>query len=349
MRTDFHFFTDIWRICSELRGENDTPVIWGGDLNITLDFNIDALNYAQQNNKRATSEVQNIIDQNNLIDVYRVINGERQKFTWKVGNPPRKQARLDYFLASESLVPVISDANIILGYRSDHSIVTLKLSLTNQKRGKGFYKMNTSLLTDEKYVQVIANTIQETISTYSLPIYSSLFVAKCPLEVQMTISWSLFWETLLLNMRTETISYSIHKRRKSMEEESRIIREIQRIENLTVHNMTDEMQSRLAVCRENLEDLRKVKMEGIVTRSRTRWYEEGEKSTAYFMGLEKRNYVNKLIAALRDKNNEKKTKQTDIMEILVQHFSELFAERPIDHIKAEEFVNDLHMKHLSEV
>ena len=84
---------------------------------------------------------------------------------------------------------------------------------------------------------------------------------------------------------------------------------------MTVHNMTDEMQSRLAVCRENLEDLRKVKMEGIVTRSRTRWYEEGEKSTAYFMGLEKRNYVNKLIAALRDKNNEKKTKQTDIMEI----------------------------------
>ena len=343
------FFADIWRICRELRGDKDTPVIWGGDLNITLNFDIDALNYAQQNNKRATSEVQDIIVQNNLIDVYREINGERQKFTWKVGNPIRKQARLDYFLASQSLVSVISEANIIPGYRSDHSMVTMELSLTNQKRGKGFYKMNTSLLNDEKYVQIIENTIKDTISTYSLPIYSCSFVENCPLEVEVTISWSLFWETLILNMRTETISYSIHKRRKSMEEESNITREIERIENLPDHNMTEEIQSRLVVYREKLEELRKVKMEGIVTRSRTRWYEEGEKSTAYFMGLEKRNYVNKLIAALRDKNNEKKTKQTEIMEILFQHFSDLFAERPIDRIKAEEFVDGLEMKHLSEV
>lgn len=28
----------------------------------------------------------------------------------------------------------------------------------------------------------------------------------------MTISWSLFWETLTLNLRTETVTYSIHKR-----------------------------------------------------------------------------------------------------------------------------------------
>ena len=53
-------------------------------------------------------------------------------------------------------------------------------------------------------------------------------------------------------------------------------------------------------------------------------------------------------SSLRDSNNEKRTKQTEIMEILVKHFSDLFAERAIDHIKAEEFVDGLNMKGLSE-
>ena len=79
-----------------------------------------------------------------------------------------------------------------------------------------------------------------------------------------------------------------------------------------------------------------------------RWYEDGEKSTAYFLGLEKRNYLNKLIASLRDSNDEKRTKQTEIMDILIKHFSDLFAERPIDRVKAEEYVDGLNMKGLSE-
>ena len=285
--------------------------------------------------------------QNDLIDTYRAINGERQKFTWKVGNPVRKRARLDYFLVSGSLISIISEANIIPGYRSDHSIVTMELNLTDQKRGKGFYKMNTSLLMDKEYIEIIEKSIKDTISTYALPVYSLCFVQDHPAEVDVTISWSLFWETMIVNMRTVTISYSIHKRRKCNEEESKLNKKIQRIENIE-SDMSEEMQAELAVCREKLEVHRKTKMEGIVTRSRTRWYEEGEKSTAYFLGLEKRNYLNKLIASLRDSNNEKRTKQTEIMDILIKHFSNLFAERPIDRVKAEEFVDGLNMKGLSE-
>ena len=121
------------------------------------------------------------------------------------------------------------------------------------------------------------------------------------------------------------------------------------MENMDECNVSNEMQSRLTVGREQLEELRKIKMEGIVVRSRARWYEQGEKSTAYFLGLEKRNYLNKLIASLHDSNHERKTKQTDIMEILVRHFAHLFSERPIDCGKAEEFVDGLSITRLSEV
>ena len=344
---DPRFFANIWRLYSELRGGKDTPVIWGGDFNITLNFTMDAQNYAKQNNLRSTEEVQNLMSENSLIDAFRETNGERKKYTWTVGNPVRKRARLDYFLVSDSLISKISECNVMPGYRSDHSIVKMELKLTDQKRGKGFYKMNTSLLMDKDYIQMIEKTIRDTISTYALPVYSPSFVQEFPADVEIMISWSLMWETVIINMRTETISYSIHKRRTLMAEENKLVKEIQEMEYLDEENESEEIQSRLTECKEKLEELRKVKIEGIVTRSRTRWYEQGEKSTAYFMGLEKRNYSNKLIASLFDSNNEKKTLQTEIMDILVEHFSNLFSERPIDRIKAEEFVDGLQIKRLT--
>ena len=213
---------------------------------------MDTDNYVQQNNQRATDEVRSIMTQNSLVDIYRELNGDRRLFTWTVGNPVRKCARLDYFLISESLMSKTTEASIIPGYRSDHSIVTLELKLMDQNRGKGFYKMNTSLLRDKEYVQMIENVIRNTTLTYSLPIYSHNFVHECPSEVEVTISWSLFWETLILNMRTETISFSIHRKRRSMEEETKVITEIQRIENIEEGHMSEEMQSRLSVYREKL-------------------------------------------------------------------------------------------------
>ena len=61
---------------------------------------------------------------------------------------------------------------------------------------------------------------------------------------------------------------------------------------------TPEAMERLEMHKSRLEELRKIKMEGIVARSRARWYESGERSTSYFLGLEKRSYVNKLIPAV---------------------------------------------------
>ena len=36
-------------------------------------------------------------------------------------NPTKKQARLDYFLVSESIFSFVTDSDIVPGYRTDHS------------------------------------------------------------------------------------------------------------------------------------------------------------------------------------------------------------------------------------
>ena len=39
-----------------------------------------------------------------------------------------------------------------------------------------------------------------------------------------------------------------------------------------------------------IEEIRKVKTEGSIVRSKIRWVEEGEKSSKFFFALEKRNF-----------------------------------------------------------
>ena len=41
------------------------------------------------------------------------------------------------------------------------------------------------------------------------------------------------------------------------------------------------------------------KFEGIIVRSRARWYEHGEKNSKYFLNLGKRNHIRKHIRKLR--------------------------------------------------
>ena len=40
-----------------------------------------------------------------------------------------------------------------------------------------------------------------------------------------------------------------------------------------------------------LENLNQYKTQGVILRSKAKWYEEGEKSTKYFLHLEKMNYT----------------------------------------------------------
>ena len=111
-----------------------------------------------------------MIDEEDFVDIYRVLNGDRREreFTWSRRNPVRKQARLDYFLISDDCFPYASEAKIIPGYRSDHSGIVLELTLNTNERGRGYWKFNNSLLKDQQYVSLVKNTISEVKQTYRI-------------------------------------------------------------------------------------------------------------------------------------------------------------------------------------
>ena len=67
-----------------------------------------------------------------------------------------------------------------------------------------------------------------------------------------------------------------------------------------------------------LEEIRKPKIQGQITRSKVSWYEDGEKSSKYFLSLEKRNAIRNSVQSI--KVNEKiVTDKTQILELFSEN------------------------------
>ena len=118
--------------------------IFAGDFNIALDPSKDTKNYVNINNPHARDALKEQIELNSLIDIWRELHPDESTFTWHKFNE-NKQSRLDYFLVSASLLPFVVKADILAGFCSDHSAITLEIDFTKFRRGRGFWKFNSSL------------------------------------------------------------------------------------------------------------------------------------------------------------------------------------------------------------
>ena len=220
------FYKELRQKYTSLDNDN---IIMCGDWNFVLNPDIDSNNYLHINNPRARQEVlDNMMEEDGLLDVYRLYNEEQREFTWSRRNPVRKQARLDYFLISFSCFTYAEASSITPGYRTDHSGTILDLILDfNVERGKGYWKFNNSLLKDIDYIKIVKETISDVKQTYSMNESGNNADSQ---QTQFSINDQLFLETLLLMIRGNTIKYSSFKKKQKQEEEIKLEQEIKLIE-----------------------------------------------------------------------------------------------------------------------
>ena len=234
-----------------------------------------------------------------------------------------KQARLDYFIASSSLLDIISSCNIKPGYRSDHSILELNITLSNFKRGKGIWKFNYYLLKDKKYLIQMNNVIDEEMARYKMEF------KDCDKSCSGNIDYSLILEVLSIRLRGETIKYSSNKTKKQSKREEQLIKEIEEIE---ANNIID---SNLEYKKIELEILRESKMSGIRIRSRANWLKDGEKASKFFCNLEKHNYTKKTIKRLKHHDGNNIYNQKSILTEIKYFYEKLFAEEKSENKKLD--------------
>ena len=131
---------------------------------------MDSSNYTNVNNPRSRDILLETINTLNLCDIFREMNPELKRYTWRRKNP-LKQARLDYAIGSRALLDIINSCKIVPGYRSDHSRVDIELLLNPFIKGKGIWRFNCGLLKNIEYLKSVKKWIKEVKEQYALPIY----------------------------------------------------------------------------------------------------------------------------------------------------------------------------------
>ena len=282
---------------------------------------LDTFNYINVNNPNAKDIVLNLKDEMNLVDPFRILYENSKQYTWRKRNPV-KQARLDFFLLYESLMTSVKDITFLPSYRSDHSSVVLSLQINEFRKGKGLWKFNTSLLKDKTYIEEVKKCINNVKERYMLPVYNfEYFKDNINDELmEFSISNQLFLEMLLMEIRGKTISYSAYKKKQKIERENILIKSIQNLENSTEPDLVL-IESK----KEELENLRKEKLNGIIVRSRVRRAEEGEKPTQYFCSLESINYVNKTMPKVIKDDGSIINNQEEILIEVRNFYKDLYA------------------------
>ena len=121
---DPNFFESFFEHLSDFQCEE---IIIGGDFNLGLDIEKDKKGGLARTHKNALKVVQDFSENLDLVDIWRIFNPETKRYSWRRKHPDIS-CRLDFFLVSESFMCDITHSDIVPGFKTDHSMITLTIS-----------------------------------------------------------------------------------------------------------------------------------------------------------------------------------------------------------------------------
>ena len=152
----------------------------------------------------------------------------------------------------------------------------------------------------------------------------------------MLINPETFLDTLLMEIRRESIIFSSVKKKNREAKELLIVNDIEKLESEII-NISDELfqecNNKLHTKKSELEEIIDYQAQGAMIRARARYAVEGEKPSKLFCSLEKHNAVQKHIPSLIiDQNGIKReiNEQKMIENETYKYYSDLFAQKPTE-------------------
>ena len=203
-----------------------------------------------------------MIAENDMCDIYRVRHPFSKRCTW-TQKTPLKQRRLDYFLISDQLQEQIKTIEIIPSVQSDHSTLIMKIgSIRQEAKGQSYWKSFVELMKSE--------------------------IVKYDMELSEFNDPRIRWDYLKYRMTQFARRYSIDKARGRREKRKDLEQKVKELQSLISTGAGECSLQEYNKCKQDLEEIYNYIAEDIILRSKTDWYELGEKSTKYFLNFEKK-------------------------------------------------------------
>ena len=310
----------------------DDYLILAGDWNTVLNNSLDkAGGSPAHSNSYRQSYLNNIISEYGLSDIFRLNNGDDRVYT-HFNKQHKTRTRLDFFLIDDNLVNFpVCHSQITHGFSSDHSYVTLTIegSTNSLERGKGYWKLNNSHLTNENFRNEVRDIINETAS-------------------QSYDSYNGLWDVIKMKIKDFAIRYGKKLKKDSEREKKDLENKIETIKRENNFTDNNELCNELCEAEAKLDKLINVEIQGVITRSKIQWTEEGERSTKYFFGLEKSRAKKKAMVKLIDSENNTLSSQADISKHVVDFYQSLYSCNDLNHTDISNYVTSSNLDSIDE-
>ena len=216
---------------------------------MVLDVEKDKKGGLARTHYKSLEVINNFSENLDLVDVWRALNPNSLRYTWRQ-RKPEIHCRLDFFLISQCTLCNTINADILPGYKTDHSMITLHISLHSNTRGRGFWKLNTSFLSDKNYVDQIKSVIVKTKEEY---------------EKDDTVDPNLLWEMIKMKVREASMKYGATKKRNLGSKQIEVEKKIKVLEGQLADTLSDGEQkernwTELETKRRELETISKQKV-----------------------------------------------------------------------------------------
>ena len=278
-----------------------------GDFNMVMDNELDVIS-GNPHTKQSIENFKKFALNLDLKDAWRMGNPRRKEYTWSRPTPFVAR-RLDYILVGDNLVSSFKESSITsLGF-SDHRACSVVFEFLEVPRGPSFYRLNTSLLSNVAYFNMMAKAIQS-------------------MEYQFNdLDPHLKWEMMKVSIKemSQQFSKQLQGQRKSRIEHLR--HQLNTLEKEIAENPGDvNIVSEKNKITKEMEINALAELRGAQIRAGIKWIEQGERNCKYFLSLEKHRAKNNVISHLRSEKGEVFTDHLEILNRIATYYEDLYKE-----------------------
>ena len=240
-----------------------------------------------------------------LLDIWRARHPDESQYSWFKRGEITKASRIDFILISGGLDQKVEMVQYLSSIMTDHRAIYMVISIHQGERGPGYWKLNTSLLSNSDYVSMMNKEIKFTLSSSS---------SMDPISK---------WEKLKERVKKATCRFA-----RSLASENQLVISnlAEKVNNYEERLPLEEDEDKMYYeTKADLEEKLLEKAKGAMFRSKVRWQELGEKNTKYFFSLEKARYNAKTCYKLVTDNGQEITDGNKILEEQRKFYLDLYS------------------------
>ena len=292
-------------------------LILSGDFNMVENPSLDRKggDLFNKNNTLGRNHLKNFNEKYELVDIYRKVNPLKQEFTF-VKPDKSYESRIDRIYVSGSTAEEC-ECGMLENGLSDHSAFYCKFKIPNKTtKGPGYWHLNTTILKDSKFKQIITQNFSENKKN------KHLYETK-----------NQWWDVMKINIKETAI-----ERAKEIKAEKRnLIESLEReieVEKLKPNKSSGKIKSLK-------KEVYELKYDGgVFVRTKQRIVEEGEIPSKALFHMEKNNQTKKTVKEIMS-GHSVFSDTTNILKTIRSYYKNLYQNKKHSQEKQDLFLNKI--------